>query len=501
MANTSSPTVTNQINPIGSEYISKTSKISVQSDDGGFFHNREDFYTGITLVKTSNNPPTYRKDIYQYDSARSTEKTLIGKVNENGEVELNENTNYGGVQDKEEFRAKVQKQIKNQTKDAEKKIKTAVNQDKVALSNSETGSGEGDGKEDGLGTNPDTRTDLEKLQDKKSGLGKKGSYGNMFYPSFIERSAQDKLKITILEFAPKKRKTKQVQKTRDVFVKDGYYNPNSTAGSVTVGPIPKYTKKQENFTDTVFSDPRDNFTFDSRKRVEFGKRTLGSILLPIPDGISDVNKVDYKDGNLNPAQAFFADSVSAAFLGEGEGPGETIADAFDAAGKKSEDVKKALGGFFASKTLGLSGNEVLARTQGQIFNNNLELLFNGPTLRDFNFQFKISPRDDDETKQVKKIIRALKQSSAVQKSKSGIFLVSPNTYKLEFKQGNRGPQSFLPKFKECALLQVSVNYMPEGSYMTYEDTSMVTYLLTLSFREIEPIFNSDYEEHPDSIGF
>ena len=43
--------------------------------------------------------------------------------------------------------------------------------------------------------------------------------------------------------------------------------------------------------------------------------------------------------------------------------------------------------------------------------------------------------------------------------------------------------------------------MPEGSYMTYEDTSMVTYLLTLSFREIEPIFNSDYEEHPDSIGF
>ena len=494
-------TITNQVNPVGSEYISKKSKISVQSDDGGFFYNREDFYTAVTLVKTSNNPPTYRKDIYQYDSAKSNDKTLIGKVNDKGEVELNSNTNFGGVQDKEEFRAAVQKQVKNQTKNAEKQIKDKVNEDKTAInSNTDTDSRDRDGTEEGLGTT-DTRTDLEKLQDKKGGLGKKGSYGNMFYPSFIEKSAQDKLKITILEFAPKKKKTKQVQKTRDVFVKDGYYNPSSTAGSVTVGPIPKFKKKQEKFTDTVFSDPRDNFTFDSRKRMEFGKRTLGSIILPIPDGISDVNKVSYKDGSLNPAQAFFADTVSAAFLGEGEGPGKTLEGAFNAAGKKNEDVKQALGGFFAAKTLNLNKDEILARTQGQIFNTNLELLFSGPVLRDFNFQFKISPRDDDETKQVKKIIRALKQSSAVQKSKSGIFLVTPNTYKLEFKQGNRGPQSFLPKFKECALLQVSVNYMPEGSYMTYEDTSMVTYLLTLSFREIEPIFNSDYEEHQDSIGF
>ena len=36
--------------------------------------------------------------------------------------------------------------------------------------------------------------------------------------------------------------------------------------------------------------------------------------------------------------------------------------------------------------------------------------------------------------------------------------------------------------------------MPENSYMTYEDSSMVSYSLSLAFQEIEPIFNSDYEK-------
>ena len=80
--------------------------------------------------------------------------------------------------------------------------------------------------------------------------------------------------------------------------------------------------------------------------------------------------------------------------------------------------------------------------------------------------------------------------------------MTPNTYKLEFKKGGRGlgnkNHMFLPKVKECALMQVAVDYMPEGSYMTYENEdpslegSMVTYVITLSFQELEPIFNDDY---------
>ena len=55
------------------------------------------------------------------------------------------------------------------------------------------------------------------------------------------------------------------------------------------------------------------------------------------------------------------------------------------------------------------------------------------------------------------------------------------------------------------MLNVGVNYMPENSYMTYEDSSMVSYSLSLSFQELEPIFNSDFEKEDNNtdqiIGF
>ena len=109
---------------------------------------------------------------------------------------------------------------------------------------------------------------------------------------------------------------------------------------------------------------------------------------------------------------------------------------------------------------------------------------------------------DEETKcaeykvsavQVQKIIRAFKQSGSVQKSISDFFLAAPNTFRLEFFKGPT-THTFLPQIKECALLSSTVNYMPENSYMTYEDSSMVSYSLSLAFQEIEPIFNSDYEK-------
>ena len=65
-------------------------------------------------------------------------------------------------------------------------------------------------------------------------------------------------------------------------------------------------------------------------------------------------------------------------------------------------------------------------------NPNLELLFTGPTLRPFNFTFKMSPRDKGESIVVKKIIRLFKQSSAVQTTPSGLFLKSPDAYTIKY---------------------------------------------------------------------
>ena len=58
----------------------------------------------------------------------------------------------------------------------------------------------------------------------------------------------------------------------------------------------------------------------------------------------------------------------------------------------------------------------------------MELLFKKPSLRPFNFTFKLAPRSHQEGKEVMQIIRLFKQAMAPIKSASYLFLKSPFTF-------------------------------------------------------------------------
>ena len=514
-------TITNQTNPVGSVYTSKISPIRVPQLDGGLFGKKKTVYTSLRVRKVSNlpGPNQYKTEIIQHSDAVSSKTTLVGEVSPSGLVKFNDNVDFGNA-DERTFEAAIGSQVKNQKKDVEKQIKDKVNADSESLFISQEMLDKGITEEsfnNGLGSKPvDELKELQKGKDAIGGTRRtKNTYGTMFYPSFIEKSTQDKLKITILEFSPKKErqalltKTKKVQTRGSGFIYEGSLMDKFTGISDSLG-TKQYKEVEYKEMGTI---PRDQFSFDQRKRMEFGKRSLGHMTLPIPDGVSDANVVNFGNGNLSPLQASLADTAAAAFMGTGDGVTGELQEAFDALEVESDQVKKSIGALITGTTLGVEPNELIARTEGQIFNNNLELLFQGPTLRTFNFRYKFSPRDESEIKNVMKIIRAFKQSSAVQRSQSGLFLVSPNTYKLEFKKGGArlgtsDRHRFLPRIKECALKGFEVNYMPEGSYMTYDSDdlsfqgSMVTYVVTLSFQELDPIFNDDYEDQDlGGIGF
>ena len=111
----------------------------------------------------------------------------------------------------------------------------------------------------------------------------------------------------------------------------------------------------------------------------------------------------------------------------------------------------------------------------------------------------MTPRSSEESKQVKAIIKFFKKNMA-SKSEGGLFLKAPNTFLIKYRnKSNRGEEG-LNKIKECALLGCSVNYTPQGSYMTYEDGTMVSYLMQLAFQEIEPLYDTDYDDS-HAIGF
>ncbi len=377
--------------------------------------------------------------------------------------------------------------------------------DIVKDENSEVRSGVADFTNKKKGNNKDDSIDAKeedaKNKAEQARLNTKlarGQYGTMFYPSFIQKSNQDKLKISII----KPRKTNLSNTKREKFISKKTGNQLLPSDYPNVDPVKfpelaKYNNKQGSYVGygvrESFQRNQDRIyaAGENQNADEYGESFAGHIILPIPDGVTDQNKVNFGSGTLNPLEKRVS-GVALKFLLEGTKEGGKSAVEVFKKTVKDPDTKKAIANLITGSATGIDTDELLARTQGSILNNNLALLFKGPALRTFTFQFLLSPRDAGEARQVQQIIRALKQSSAAQRTPGGIFLGAPNTFRLEFMKGN-SRHRFLPRIKKCALLSTGVNYMPENSYMTYEDSSMVSYSLSLAFQEIEALYNDDYD--------
>ena len=230
------------------------------------------------------------------------------------------------------------------------------------------------------------------------------------------------------------------------------------------------------------------------------RNSIGSVILPVPGGIQDANSVNWGSSDMNPLEIALA-SMSLGFINEG-GSGLVEASKNVGQGVKAGagDAKTAIAAMFASQATG--AKDLLTRTTGAIINPNMELLFKGPQLRPFTFTFKMSARSQDEAKNIIKIIRFFKQGMAPIQSASNIFLKSPHTFRIQYKLRGETDHPYIGKIKECALQSCGVQYTPEGTYATYHDGVMASYQMTLTFSELEPVFNNDYEDDNDqSIGF
>tara|TARA_B100000965_G_scaffold87778_1_gene71224 strand:- start:984 stop:2303 length:1320 start_codon:yes stop_codon:yes gene_type:complete len=248
----------------------------------------------------------------------------------------------------------------------------------------------------------------------------------------------------------------------------------------------------------------------------------GTILLPIPANLSDTNNVQYDSSTLNGLAAAgvqAAEGIMTTDFTQGFNQGlkqlnqvrqdvaANIKDGVNEAGATNVITKalaaEAVNIFGANVTV----NQLLARGNGEILNPNMELLFGGPTLRNFRFQFKFTPRNPKESEQVKLIIRAFKRNMAPQAQGGDLgsgnwFLKTPNVFKLRYRTGRRD-HPFLNRFKQCFLSDMQTTYTGDGVYMTYDDATPVSIILDLSFKEIQPIYDIDYDERPgdSAVGY
>lgn len=226
----------------------------------------------------------------------------------------------------------------------------------------------------------------------------------------------------------------------------------------------------------------------------------GSVTLPIQPSITDTNSVTWGNEELNPLQAFGAAVSYAAgedITAAGQQAMTTVEKLFKESGG---NVEKAVRVYLAGKAVGVNG--LLSRVGGAVLNPNMELLFQGPQLRPFTFTFRLSPRSSTEATQVKNIIRFFKQNMSIKNSESNLFLKAPNVFQIRYiVNGENKDHPSLNRIKICALQSCSVDYTPDGSYMTFNDDTktMTSYGLTLQFMELEPITERDYSNDRSKV--
>ena len=305
------------------------------------------------------------------------------------------------------------------------------------------------------------RVTQETAADKfEEGIGRK-KYDQLYYPTALKYNrGQDRLQISVLKYEP---------------------------------------RRQEDRNNKPVS-------YKLANRSSYTQRILGSCILPVPGGVGDTNMVSWGPDNMDPASLAIASATFEGLQQDNQVKGfmdQLEGTAHAAIGDKAA-MKAALAGIITKEATGV-GN-ILTRKTGAIVNPNMELLFNAPQLRPFAFTYRLSARSREESHMIKKIIRMFKQSMSVQRTKSQLFLKSPNTYKLSWLTGTgQREHEFLPKIKEVALQGFNVNYTPDGNYATYEDTSMVAYEIQFNFTELEAVYNDDYQnldgDSDKSIGY
>ena len=161
-----------------------------------------------------------------------------------------------------------------------------------------------------------------------------------------------------------------------------------------------------------------------------------------------------------------------------------------------QGITKAVGGM-----AGISENQMLAMSKGEIFNPNMELLYEGPRLRDFSLNFTFLPKSPAEAAVVNQIIKHFKTNSSPSNDRGGNMFGVPNVFQVTYKKDGQD-HPYMNRFKRSALSDMNITYnsgLPFHS--SFVDGMPVKTDMTLSFMEVDIITREDHERKNAPVGF
>lgn len=316
--------------------------------------------------------------------------------------------------------------------------------------------------------------------------------GQLYWPSNIA-DQYDYLEMEILRY--KQRNTR----LKDLEARGGVVTPTVTPAASSSSTL---------VSQTTPSQPRETSTTQLIPK--------GKILLPVPDNVSYTDGPQWSDQSVGAIGRFGAQAI-ADMMG-GSDAGVITKSIQQAAAVGSVDVIKN-----ALSRIGVDPNALSQNIAGRIANPYLQQVFQGVGMRQFDFNWKLVPRNEGEQKSIHNIIKTLRANvlpgfsddfTPNQATDSIGDLLSPN---LENNEGFKGKQSVdrwltlpnifnlkwkyeggeidsLPKLKQCVCKNISVQYTPDGVWATrmMDGTPQpIAYNLTMSFGEMSIVTNED----------
>ena len=302
-------------------------------------------------------------------------------------------------------------------------------------------------------------------------------------------------------------------------------------GNRTRSPIKELYKPNggKTYKPLVYPDNLDNSYYmifnvverNRPSRKEIGtRRTIRSVVLPIPSELSVGYGVEYTDdsfGSIGGASAGLvgADDIKSGTAGLGEIIGQKISAAKDAFKNRDTDAAvQALGiltpaiattastlgaGAIAGLlTAGVTGDGVVSGisfSEGLTINPHMAVLFKGVGFREHAFNYKFIAKNQSESNTIKNIIKVFKYYMHPSYfNGSNLAFQYPDEFEIEFAQA---VSDNLYKVGTSVLKSFNVNYNGENTPLFFEDTGApVSIDIQMQFQETR-IMTKDDMDDPD----
>jgi hypothetical protein len=141
--------------------------------------------------------------------------------------------------------------------------------------------------------------------------------------------------------------------------------------------------------------------------------------------------------------------------------------------------------------------DLLLRDLGKALNPQIEMVYKRTQNRSFVFDFRMQPRSNQESVNIKNIIKQFKRFAAPSLSDpTGAYFNIPGQFDIEF-MFKDSENKFIGKISTCVLENIDVNYSSAGPFATFDDGAPVEINLQLRFREVDTLTRELFDQGAD----